>query len=336
MATLRRIAFLLLSASLGLFGCWSGISTQTSSPDEADGPMWFEDITEAVGLDFVHDPGPTGTYFMPQSMGSGCAVIHDGDGTLYLYLLQGAGPDSKSVNRLYKRLPDGKFQDVTKGSGLDVAGYNFGVAVANVNNDGLPDVLLTQFGRIRLFLNRGGGHFEDITEEAGLKNTLWGASAAFLDYDRDGWLDLFVVNYLDYDPTKETCVSPDGKKDFCGPNTMPGTSSKLFHNLGPIAAHDNKPGARMRFEDVSFASGIGRLSGPGLGVVLPILTATAGPTSLSPTTVSRTAFGSTKRTARSSIRRRRAMWPPRQWASRSPAWASPSATPQTTACSTCM
>src|SRR5262249_25451874 len=156
--------------------------------------------------DFVHDVGPTGTYFMPQAQGSGCAFIHDGDGTVYLYLLQNAGPSSQAVNRLYRRLPDGRLQDVTAGSGLDVAGYNMGVAVADVNNDGLPDVLLTQYGGIRLFLNVGGGRFEDITKETDLKNTLWGTSAAFFDYDRDGWLDLVVVNYLNYDPTMGGCT----------------------------------------------------------------------------------------------------------------------------------
>src|SRR5207253_2976520 len=135
---------------------------------ETDGPVWFEKITEAAGLDFIHDPGPTGTYFLPQVIGSGCAFIHDGDGTVYLYLLQNAGPDSGAVNRLYRRRPDGKLQDVTAGSGLGVAGYNMGVAVADVNNDGWPDVLLTQYGGIRLLLNLGGGHFEDVTAEAGL------------------------------------------------------------------------------------------------------------------------------------------------------------------------
>jgi enediyne biosynthesis protein E4 len=256
----RRTTGLLLGLGLGLLGCWSVPSPPAPSPDGADGPVWFEDITEEVGLDFLHDAGPAGTYFMPQSTGSGCAFLHDGDGTLYLYLLQNAGPDSASVNRLYKRR-NGKLQDVTEGSGLGVAGYNMGVAVADVNNDGLPDVLLTQYGGIRLFLNRGGGRFQDVTAEAGLRNNLWGASAAFLDYDRDGWLDLIVVNYLDYDPTKESCVSPDGHKEFCGPATMPGTCSKLFHNRGAT------PSARPSFEDVSFASGIGRVPGPGLGVV---------------------------------------------------------------------
>jgi enediyne biosynthesis protein E4 len=249
-------AFLLLGCSVS-----SRPDAESNTPDEIDGPAWFEDVSDRVGLDFVHDPGATDTYFMPQSMGSGCAFLDfDGDGLLDIYLLQDAGPDSRSVNRLYRQLPDHTFQDVTAGSGLDVAGHNRGVAVGDVNNDGRPDVLLTQYGGIKLFLNRGGGHFEDITAESGLFNPLWSMSAAFLDYDRDGWLDLVVVNYLDYDPKAE-CRAPDGQLDYCGPNSFPGVCSKLFHNQGA------RPTAQVRFEDVSFAAGLGRLPGPGLGVV---------------------------------------------------------------------
>src|SRR5438067_10951178 len=104
-----------LCLSLGLLGCRPGTPTTPDPPDES-GPVWFEDVTDAVGLHFVHDPGPTGTYFMPQSIGSGCAFIHDKDDTLYVYLLNDAGLDSKAVNRLYRRSPDGTFQDVTEGS----------------------------------------------------------------------------------------------------------------------------------------------------------------------------------------------------------------------------
>jgi enediyne biosynthesis protein E4 len=259
----RRVAWLPLALTFGLLGCRSGPTTG-SVPEKPDGPAWFADVTDAVGLDFVHNPGPTDRYFMPASMGSGAAFIHEIDGTLYLYLLQNAGPDSKSVNRLY-RWQDGRFHDVTVGSGLDVAGFNMGVAIADVNNDGLPDVLVTQYGGVKLFLNRGHGKFDDVTAESGLSNPVWGMSAAFFDYDRDGWLDLILVNYVDYNPKLE-CVSPWGVKDFCGPISLPGTCTRLFHNLGTGPGPDGKP-ARVRFEDVSFESGIGRLPGPGLGVV---------------------------------------------------------------------
>jgi hypothetical protein len=134
-----------------------------------------------------------------------------------------------------------------------------GAAVGDVNNDGLPDLLLTEYGRVRLFLNRGGGRFEDVSERAGLADPLWATSAAFLDYDRDGLLDLVVVNYVDYDAKKD-CPTPEGKPEYCGPSLFAGTCSKLFHNCGA------ESGSAVRFEDVSFASGLGRLPGPGLGV----------------------------------------------------------------------
>jgi enediyne biosynthesis protein E4 len=265
LSPLPVVAALLPALLLGLSGCLPRPTQADGPTEEASGPAWFEDATDAVGLDFVHDPAPTDNYFMPQSMAPGCAFIRDGDGSLYIYLVQTAGPDSKSVNRLYKRLPDGKFKDVTEGSGLGVAGYGMGAAVGDVNNDGRPDVLLTEYGRIRLFLNQGGGHFQDVTDEAGLSDPLWAMSASFFDYDRDGLLDLVVVNYLDYDP-KRDCHTPEGRKDYCGPNVFAGTCSKLFHNLGPAPAADGTAGARVRFEDVSFSSGVGRLPGPGLGV----------------------------------------------------------------------
>jgi hypothetical protein len=237
--------------------------TQPTPPaEEPDGPAWFEDVTDRFGLDFVHDPGPDGSYFMPQCMGSGCALADlDGDGRPDVLLLQNAGPKSSSGNRLYRQLPDGRFQDVSAGSGLDFPGFNMGVAIGDVNNDGQPDVLVTQYGGIKLLLNRGGMTFADVTEAAGLSNLLWGTSAAFLDSDRDGWLDLVVVNYLDYDPSRP-CVSPGGVPGFCHPSAFPGTVAKLFRNRGPQPAG----GPPVRFEDVSLASGIGKLAGPGLGV----------------------------------------------------------------------
>jgi hypothetical protein len=256
------IPCLLAGTITGLAGCPNSLtSPDAAAPVQANGPPWFEDITDAAGLQFVHDAGPAGTYFMPQIMGSGCAFIHDGDGSLYIYLLHLGG----KRNQLFKQQPDGTFKDVSAGSGLDIAGRNTGVAVGDVNNDGLPDVLVTQYGGIKLFLNLGEGHFEDVTREAGLSNPLWGMSAAFFDYDRDGLLDLVVANYLDY--REEECLSPAGRQDYCHPKAFAGRSARLFHNTGPRAATADRAAARVTFEDVSFTSGLGKLVGPGLGVV---------------------------------------------------------------------
>jgi hypothetical protein len=229
---------------------------------ETEPPAWFADVTDAVGLDFTHDAGPVGDYFMPQQVGSGAAIFDfDNDGLPDLYLLQNGGPKSASVNRLYKQLPGGTFRDVSKGSGLDINGHNMGVAVGDVNNDGWPDVLVTRYNGVKLFLNNGDGTFRDVTEAAGLSNPSWGTSAAFFDYDRDGWLDLVLVCYVDYDPTWP-CTGPTGKPDYCAPKTFKGRVSRLFRNLGAAAGKGG-----VRFEDVTVPSGLGRLPGPGLGVL---------------------------------------------------------------------
>src|SRR6266852_395972 len=225
-----------------------------------EGTPWFVDITEEVGLDFTHDAGPLPTdehYFTPQIVGSGAALFDfDNSGRLGLLLLQNGGPNSSSTNRLYRQGADGRFVDVSQGSGLDVAGYGMGVASGDVNNDGLPDVLITEYGRIRLFLNLGGGKFTDITKEAGLENPAWGTAACFFDYDRDGWLDLVVVNYLTYDPAK-VCIR-HGQPDYCAPLAFPGTPARLYRNLGRISS--GRKGT-VCFEDVTARSGLGSVPG---------------------------------------------------------------------------
>jgi hypothetical protein len=201
---------------------------------------------------------------MPQAIGSGAALFDfDNDGRLDIYLIQNGGPGSRSTNRLYRQEADGRFTDVSAGSGLDVAGYGMGVAVGDVNNDGWPDVLVTEYGGLRLFLNNGNGTFRDVTKEAGLDSVLWGTSACFVDYDRDGWLDLVVVNYVNYDPSMR-CADAAGRRDFCAPKTFEGTVTKLYRNLGRPAG---AKGGGVRFEDVTLKAGLGRTPGPGLGVL---------------------------------------------------------------------
>ena len=246
------------------------LSCRHSDPDGFAGasaePPWFTDVTEEVGLDFLHDigPMPLDQYFMPQLVGSGVAVFDfDNDGRLDLYFVQNGGPDSKATNRLYRQTESGRFVDVSKGSGLDITGYGMGVAVGDVNNDGWPDVLVTEYGQVRLFLNNGNGTFTDISKDAGLDNPMWGTSAAFLDYDRDGWLDLVIVNYVDYAPERK-CTGRDGSLDYCGPSSFKGRVTRLYRNLGRPSGGGAKT---VRFADVTISSGLGALLGPGLGVL---------------------------------------------------------------------
>ncbi len=214
----------------------------------------FADATAESRIDFVHDPAVTGNYFMPESIGSGCALLdYDGDGDLDVYLLSGVG------NRLFRQESGGTFHDVTEPSGLGDSGYGMGVAVGDIDGDGDPDVYVTNYAADALYRN-DGGTFTDITESAGIDNSSWGASAVFFDADGDGDPDLYVTNYLLYSPPM-VCSDFAGRPDYCGPTAFSGVSDRLYRNDGGGAD------GIVKFADITQAAGISRAASRGLGVV---------------------------------------------------------------------
>lgn len=226
----------------------------------------FTDVTASAGIRFCHESGARGKFHLPETMGSGGALFdYDGDGWLDLYLLNGVNLDNPSESPgavLYRNRGDGTFMDVTAQAGVDDKGrYGMGCAVGDVDNDGDPDLYITHFGPDVLYRNNGDGTFTDVTHEAGLGNPLWGSSAAFLDYDGDGWLDLYVVNYLEYDvkASYPPCKTR-GVQTYCHPRHFAGAPDRLYRNRGDGT-----------FEDVTEKAKIhdpgGLFEGKGLGVV---------------------------------------------------------------------
>ncbi len=230
----------------------------------------FTAVEEAAGLDFRHVRGFTGAWYMPETMGSGCGWLdYDNDGWLDAYLVQSGpvpfDPSGPAVpNQLFRNQGDGTFRDVTPASGLGDEGYGMGTCFGDVDNDGWIDVMITNFGPNRLYRNRGAGAdgtvtFEDVTERAGVGDERWGTGCAFADYDADGDLDLFTVNYVHYSAeVHEPCGRADDPS-YCPPNAYGGVSDILYRNRGDGT-----------FEDVSRETGVlddDPAQGKGLGVV---------------------------------------------------------------------
>jgi enediyne biosynthesis protein E4 len=251
---MRSIPFLLLLLS---FSC--------SRPEAPSAPQRpFTEHAAAAGLDFIHSNGASGRFLLPEIMGAGVALLdYDRDGDLDVYLVQSGSLESASnpPNRLFRNelVPSGRlrFTDVTATAGVGHIGYGMGAAVGDFDNDGYPDLYLTNFGPNVLYRNNGNGTFSDVTRAAGVDDPRWSSSAAFVDYDRDGRLDLFVANYLDYAVARNIpCSAPTGQLDYCNPTSYKGLPSRLFRNEGA-----------GRFSDVTVSSGIGAVPGKGLGVV---------------------------------------------------------------------
>jgi enediyne biosynthesis protein E4 len=222
------------------------------------------DVTAAAGIDFRHNSGAFGAKYLPETMGPGCAFLdYDGDGWLDILLVNGMDwpgrRRQRSTLKLYRNNRNGTFSDVTERAGLAVEMYGLGVAVADFNNDGFADILITAVGQNRLFQNTGSGHFVDITEKAGLGGrTGFSTSALWFDFDRDGFLDLLICNYVKWSPQLDVFCSVDGKrKSYCTPEAYHGDTCWLFHNRG-----------NGTFEDVTAKSGIFDPTSKSLGVAL--------------------------------------------------------------------
>lgn len=244
---------------IALSGCNS--SDQGSREARSETSVRFIDIAEEVELNFVHDPGVDGSYFMPESIGSGGAFFdYDNDGDLDIYLIN-SGPHSiggnhpPAPNRLFRQDENGRFSDVSEASGLGDTGYGMGVAIGDIDNDGNRDVYISNYGPDALYRNNGDGTFSNITKHAGIDNFYWGCSVIFFDYNLDGYLDIYVANYVAFDPS-EVCVDRSGRPDYCGPDGVPGVPDVLFRNRGDGT-----------FVDVSMESNIALAASKGLGVV---------------------------------------------------------------------
>jgi hypothetical protein len=253
----------MLAIAAACCGCSKKEENTPATIPRTPQPAWFADVTADSKLTFKHDPGPIdGEYFLPQINGCGAALFDfDNDGRLDIYLLQGDGPTSQSRNALFHQLPEGRFEDASRGSGLDINGFNTGAAVGDVNNDGWLDVLVTQYLGAKLFLNDQGNAFKDATEPAGLSNPYWGTSASFFDYDRDGWLDLLIVNYVAFEESRR-CTIGAGRRDFCRPNVFQGTASRLHRNRGV-----DEQGTWLGYQDRTEEAGLNAFRGAGMGVV---------------------------------------------------------------------
>jgi enediyne biosynthesis protein E4 len=222
----------------------------------------FTDVTTAAGIKFRHNAGKAGNKYLPETMGSGVAFFDaDGDGWPDILLINSKDwtpRGRKSLPALYRNNHDGTFTDITAASGLDVEMYGMGVAIADYDNDGRPDVYITAIDGDHLFHNEGHGKFRDVTSGSGIHNANFGTSAAWFDYDRDGKVDLFVANYVQWTEKGDLKCSLDGSvRSYCTPESYKGTKSRLFHNLGG-----------GKFEDVTDKAGLGDSSSKSLGVTI--------------------------------------------------------------------
>ncbi len=265
--TPRPCAWVAIAAcALTLFSC--------REPHSPPPPPPFVEVAAASGIDFVHENGATGKFYFPEQMGAGAAFVDvDNDSFLDIYLIQ-SGPLSPTsspepaTNALYRNRGDGSFEPITESAGVGDDGYGSGIAAADFDGDGWVDLYVTNFGRNTLYRNRGTDAdgrvgFDDVTETTGVGDPGYSTSAAFVDYDADGDLDLFVCNYVDWSfEIERPCLGSSGLPGYCNPMAYQRPQADtLYRNDGA------GPEGEVRFTDVSTASGIATVEATGLGIV---------------------------------------------------------------------
>jgi enediyne biosynthesis protein E4 len=240
---------------------------QLKAPQDSPISVHFTDIRKSAGITFVQDSTETDEKYYLETMGTGVGWIdYDQDGLMDLYFVQSGAtsaykPAKPLHSALYHNNGDGTFTDVTAKANVGGEGhYGQGVAVADYDNDGFPDLYVTGYGRAILYHNNGDGTFTDVTAKAGVADEgSWSTSAGWFDFDKDGWLDLVVTNYLDWSPENNLWCGEraPGYRSYCNPNDYRGQKTRLYRNN-----HDGT------FTDVSDKSGVGIPESKGMGVVL--------------------------------------------------------------------
>ncbi|HEX3601916.1 MAG TPA: CRTAC1 family protein [Lacipirellulaceae bacterium] len=238
--------------------------TATNRGPAPTSAVTFRDVTQQSGIHFTHNNGAFGKKFLPETLGPGVAFIdYDNDGWPDIFLVNGMDwpghAQKHTTPKLYHNNHDGTFTDVTHKAGLDVEMYGMGVAVGDYDNDGFDDLFVTTLGQSRLFHNNGNGTFSDVTQKAGLSGPReLSTSAAWVDYDKDGRLDLVVGNYVQWSQESDLYCTLDGKnKSYCTPESYKGTAARLWHNRGDGT-----------FEDVTHKGGLGEPTSKTMGVAI--------------------------------------------------------------------